>query len=141
MSGPVDKDTLIALAEARLLEAQTLVDRRLWSGAHYLAGYVVELALKACIANQFGARQIPDPKFVRSIFTHLPGELIVRSGLDELIKKDAAADVELDRNWRIVSDWREDCRYELVAKDRAEAMVRSVGDPKSGVLQWIRRHW
>ena len=141
MSGPVDKETLTSLAESRLGEAQILLEHERWSGAYYLAGYSVELALKACIANQFGARQIPDPKFVRAIYTHAPNELIVRAGLDGLLKKAMNDDFELDRNWRIVSDWREDCRYEMIQRDRAEAMVNSVGDPKSGVLQWIRPHW
>lgn len=39
------------LAEARLVEAKALLDVGKWDGAYYLAGYAVELALKACIIN------------------------------------------------------------------------------------------
>ena len=35
------------LAEQRLDEAKALLDLGKWGGAYYLAGYVVELALKA----------------------------------------------------------------------------------------------
>ena len=37
------------LAEQRLLEAKALLDQGKWDGAYYLAGYAVELALKACV--------------------------------------------------------------------------------------------
>ena len=37
------------LAQVRLDEAKVLLDVGKWGGAYYLAGYAVELALKACI--------------------------------------------------------------------------------------------
>jgi HEPN domain-containing protein len=37
------------LAHARLEESKALPDLGRWDGAYYLAGYTVELALKACI--------------------------------------------------------------------------------------------
>jgi HEPN domain-containing protein len=37
------------LADVRLKEAKALLDLGMWDGAYYLAGYAVEVALKACI--------------------------------------------------------------------------------------------
>ncbi len=43
------------LAEARLEEAKTPLDAGKWDGAYYLAGYAVELALKASIIKKLMA--------------------------------------------------------------------------------------
>ena len=43
------RDELKALSRTRLKEAKTRYDGGLYDGASYLAGYVVELALKARI--------------------------------------------------------------------------------------------
>lgn len=57
------RSDLQRLAETRLREARTLFEAGHYAGAYYLAGYVVELSLKACIAKQFKAEVIPDWKF------------------------------------------------------------------------------
>lgn len=40
------------LALARLEEVEVLLNNHKYSGAYYLSGYVIECALKACIAKQ-----------------------------------------------------------------------------------------
>jgi len=55
-----DRATFQKLAEARLAEATLLLASGLPSGAYYLAGYAIECALKAIIAAQFRASEIPD---------------------------------------------------------------------------------
>lgn len=40
------------LALTRLKEVEVLLKNRQYSGADYLSGYVIECALKACIAKQ-----------------------------------------------------------------------------------------
>ena len=47
---------LQALAQAKLDDAKLLFDNGRFSNAYYLAGYAVELGLKACIARQNYAR-------------------------------------------------------------------------------------
>lgn len=49
----ISKKDLKILSEVRLEEEQSLLANRYYSGAYYLAGYSVELALKACIAKLF----------------------------------------------------------------------------------------
>jgi HEPN domain-containing protein len=141
VSGPVDKATLSTLAVDRLQEARCLIQNQFWSGAYYLGGYSIELALKGCLAKQFRAEQIPDPRFVRPIFTHDLAELLNLAGLSDARRNEAGASAEFDKNWGIVRNWKEDSRYELISEDRARALIDAVGDPKNGVLQWIRRHW
>lgn len=46
------RSDLQKLARIRLKEAKVLLDNRQYSGAYYLSGYVIECALKACIAKQ-----------------------------------------------------------------------------------------
>lgn len=52
------------LADQRLDEAKALLDLGKWAGAFYLAGYAVELALKACIIKRLmESDEFPAPKF------------------------------------------------------------------------------
>lgn len=45
------------VAVMRIEEAQALLDAGKWDGAYYLAGYSIELALKACIIKKFDANR------------------------------------------------------------------------------------
>ena len=55
------------LAEQRLVEAKALLDQGQWDGAYYLAGYAVELALKACIIKTLMATDaFPDKEFSKN---------------------------------------------------------------------------
>lgn len=58
------------LSEVRLREARNLLDSGLGSGAYYIAGYAVELALKAVISRAFLSEAIPPYKFVQDIRSH-----------------------------------------------------------------------
>jgi HEPN domain len=48
----VKRNDLRALATLRLSEARLLLNHRHWDGTYYLAGYAVEIAIKACIAKR-----------------------------------------------------------------------------------------
>jgi len=55
------------LAEERLMEAKALLDLGKWCGTYYLAGYAVELALKACIIKSLMATDaFPDREFSKN---------------------------------------------------------------------------
>lgn len=71
------------LAEERLVEAKALLDLGKWSGAYYLAGYAVDLALKACIIKTLMATDaFPDKEFSRNCYTHAIEKLVVLAKLD-----------------------------------------------------------
>src|SRR5207248_9891874 len=69
-----------------------LLDLGMWDGAYYLAGYAVEVALKACIIKAVMATDaFPEKKFSENCWTHDLEKLIVLAGLK------AAKTINLDR--------------------------------------------
>lgn len=75
------KIDLQRLAEARLEDAVFLLRANSASSAYYLAGYSVELGLKACISKLFKEDVIPDKSLVNATYTHSLEALMSTSGL------------------------------------------------------------
>ena len=75
------KADLQTLAATRLADAELLLMAGRSSSAYYLAGYSVELALKACISSSFFSDAIPDKAFVTEIYTHNLEKLLGAAGL------------------------------------------------------------
>lgn len=132
---------LKALAQLRWNDAEVLFGAGRHSGAYYLAGYVVECGLKAIIALSFRATVIPSPKFVSAIHTHNLEALIALAGLKQQLDVAAAENPELEANWAFIAGWKESSRYETIDPFTANRMIMAVGDPRSGVLQWLKTHW
>ena len=66
----MNRGDLKNLALTRLKEVEVLLTNRQYSGAYYLSGYVIECALKACIAKQTHEFEFPDKKTVMDSYTH-----------------------------------------------------------------------
>lgn len=109
--------------------------------AYYLAGYAVELALKACIAKSFHAQVIPDKAFVSAIYTHSLESLLNTAGLLPQFKTDSQKNPQFAAAWGIVSKWTEGSRYELWDPISAATLIRAINDPQHGVFQWVKKHW
>jgi len=62
--------TLQRLSRLRLKEARVLLREGMYPGAYYMAGYVVECALKACIAKQTSRHDFPDKQRAFDCHTH-----------------------------------------------------------------------
>lgn len=130
------------LADVRLQEAKLLLDAGMWNGAYYLAGYAVELALKACIIRMLlSTDEFPHKEFSRNCYTH---------SLDDLIKvarlandRDIAmnADVLLEANWTFIKDWTEQKRYHMITQIEAESLYLAIADSNHGVLPWVKTCW
>src|SRR5436190_12616190 len=86
------KAVLEALATTRLEDAVFLFQAGRASSAYSLAGYAVELALKACIAKSFQPDVIPDKAFVLEIYTHSLEKLLGTAGLTAQFAADSKAD-------------------------------------------------
>jgi hypothetical protein len=71
-----ERATFQRLAQLRIDEAKILFGQRQPSGTYYLAGYAIECALKAIIAKQFRADEIPDKSLVNRVYTHDLPELL-----------------------------------------------------------------
>jgi HEPN domain-containing protein len=138
----VTKAEFQVLAERRLAEAKVLLDQGQWDGAYYLAGYAVELALKACIIKTLLATDaFPEREFSRNCYTHDVEKLVGLAKLDGVLKIAMHADRSLWNNWELAEDWSEEKRYHRIEKSEAEALYAAITDPAHGVLPWIISHW
>src|SRR4029077_2733610 len=124
-------------AKRRLAEAKLLASEHHPSGAYYLAGYAVECALKAIIAAQFRANELPEKGLVNSIYTHNLSELLRLTGLQAELQ----AENELATNWDIVKRWSENARYATCDDAVASAMLDAIGDDERGLFQWLTSRW
>jgi HEPN domain-containing protein len=129
------------LAQVRLDDALFLLGAHRPSSAYYLAGYAVELGLKACISRQVRSDTIPEKGFINAIYTHNFGQLLSVAGLRPQFDADVKADFQFAAYWAIVNNWSEDSRYEAWDPMAAATLLNAVHDPDHGVFQWLKRHW
>lgn len=131
-------DELLELALERLHEAKALFDAGYWSGAYYLCGYSVELVLKAHIAKQFRAFEIPDKNIVNAVWTHKLDKLLELAELGPDLEDRFTAAPQLQANWNTALGWNESSRYRKIGETEARALVEALSDPRDGVFAWIR---
>ena len=138
----MDRSDLQVLAEARVVDAEALLQGGRWAAAYYLLGYAVECALKACAAKQFHEHEVPDKTIVNDFYTHRVDKLLNISGAKVALEAQAAADPRFQVNWNAVRDWNESSRYDhSTTEARARDMLVAVADPSSGVLPWLKTQW
>lgn len=138
----MNRTDLQLLADARVADAEALLQSKRWAAAYYLLGYAVECALKACAAHQFRQDEVPDKTVVNDFYTHRLDKLISISGVKAALEMRAGADPAFQVNWNTVRDWNEASRYDHATSEvTARDMLVAVADPTSGVLAWLRTQW
>lgn len=137
----LSRNDLQKLAQLRLEDSIVLYQAGKASSAYYLAGYSIELALKACISKLFQSDVIPDKAFVQAIYTHSLESLLNVAGLLPQFKEDSKNDSQFAAYWGIVSKWSETSRYQLWDSVTAATLIQSINDPDHGVFQWVKKHW
>jgi hypothetical protein len=140
----VDRADWQALAEERILAAQTLLAAQQWSSAYYLAGYAVECGLKSCIVAYVSKNigiLFTDRRLSDKCFSHNFDELIRVAGLEDAKNTEIAGNAILADNWAIVDEWTEKSRYERKTQSKAEELYAAITDNTNGVLPWIRTYW
>jgi len=126
----------------RLKEARVLLKNKNYEGAYYLCGYVIECALKACIAKNTKRYDFPpDKKTVEAIYVHDIEKLVKAAGLDIKLNGETKSNQTFASNWGTVKDWKESSRYEKKTEKDAHDLFSAVIDKKHGVLQWIKQYW
>lgn len=135
------RQNLQCIAQAKIDDAQLLLQSRRFSNAYYLSGYAIEMGLKACIAKMISAHMIPDKRFIQDIHTHDLKSLVGLSGLKGELKTREDADPAFAANWSLVCQWTPECRYSSIDPYTAQTMIDAIVSPKSGVLEWIKTHW
>ena len=137
----VNRTDLQQLAEMRVEEAQVLFDARKFDGAYYLAGYAVELALKACIAKLTNQHDFYSKDIANKCFNHKPETLVMVAGLQSRLEAAMKADIDLKSNWGVACVWNESSRYDRHDEPEADDLLKAITDRDHGVLQWIRIYW
>lgn len=137
----MNRNDLRVLASTRLREAKVLLENGEFSGAYYLAGYVVECGLKACIAKRTKRHDFPDKKITNESWIHDLQQLIGPAGLKSSLAAEIDADQVFSRNWANVTRWKAEDRYELTAEREAVDLIKAISDRGHGVLRWLKRHW
>ena len=135
------KNDLEGLAQIRLDDSITLFQAKRYSAAYYLAGYAVELALKACISKLMQPNTIPDKAFINAIFTHKLDSLLSTTGLLPQFNIDIKSDHQFAANWIIVNNWNEESRYQIWDQISAGNLLQAITEPNHGVFQWVKKHW
>lgn len=134
--------TLKDLAQLRLREAEALFAAGLYDGCAYLAGYVVELALKARICKLLDVDVYPDSgNLSRAYAVHDLDQLLLLAGLRKSLDPGNKA---LFNNWSTAAPWKPERRYAspgIVQKHDAEDILNAIRDIGNGVLTWIMTHW
>ena len=90
------------LAKAKIDDARLLVAHHRAGNAYYLAGYAVELGLKACIARQVLAEVIPDRRFLSAVYDHDLERLVVAADLSDRFAERRRNDPSFAASWVIV---------------------------------------
>ncbi|MEO8383412.1 MAG: HEPN domain-containing protein [Acidobacteriota bacterium] len=100
------------VARARLHDAKALCTTKRYDGARYLAGYAVEIALKARICKTLGWKEFPEtPKEFEGLVTfktHKLPLLLRLSGREEVIRREVLVE------WSVVAVWDPETRYRPV---------------------------
>lgn len=141
MAQGTTRKELQRLSDAKIADAALLFHNQRWANAFYLAGYALELGLKACAARQFVAEAIPDKKFVNSLHTHRFDDLVGLAGLRSELRSKQDQDSAFAANWGIAAEWTPEARYETNDKSSAHFLINALADTEHGVLPWIRLHW
>jgi len=141
MAYGLKRTDLQSIAQAKVDDAHLPFQNGRFSNSYYLAGYAIEIALKACIAAQISAETIPDKDILRKVLNHEFPVLVGLAGLATALKEQQDSDSLFAANWAIVSEWKPDVRYESTDSTAAQQMLSALTDAASGVLQWIKLYW
>ena len=136
----ITKPQLVRLAEEKLADAELLLSAGRHSNAYYLAGYAVELLLKAIISRRFLADTIPDRRLVNAVHTHNLRELVAHAGLDVPLAQEQKSSAAFSASWQMATDWTEESRYASWSLDEAASLLTALNDPKAGVVRWLRQY-
>jgi HEPN domain-containing protein len=130
-----------SLSRSRLKEARVLLRNECFEGAYYLAGYVIEFALKACIAKKTRRYDFPDRQTAHESHTHDLKALVKAAGLQADLDNALANDPAFKAHWQVAVGWKETSRYQRPSAVMAAALIKAVADAKHGVLRWLRQYW
>jgi HEPN domain-containing protein len=138
------RKNLQELSRLRLREAEALYKAHFYDGCVYLAGYAVELALKARICRLLRVKEYPPlaGDIGRAFKVHSLDQLKVLAGLGAEI--DVKRNKELFDNWSKAVEWDPEQRYDAPGKYNArvaKGVLDGLTDKPNGVFTWLTKRW
>src|SRR5258708_33209054 len=133
----ITKAQLVELAQDKLRDAKILFAAGRATNAYYLAGYSVELMLKAILSGRFRENSLPDRSLFNQVFTHDLEKLVRTALLDTALKERQKDDPDFQGYWQVVLGWSEESRYGVYHLDQTKALLQAIEDQEHGVLPWL----
>ncbi len=137
----MNRDDLKELSVIRLEEVEFLLQNGKYDGAYYLCGYIIEYAIKACIAKRINQYDFPDKVTTQNAYSHSFTGLINAAKLEPQLRIELRSNSIFASMWNVVIDWKPDSRYEKNSEIKANELYQSITDKTNGVLRWIQLHW
>jgi len=137
------------IADSRIQEATLLHNNGFYDASIYLAGYSIELILKAKICQIL---DIPDffhqnsginRGLSRGFKTHDLEDLIVLSGLKNKFQLAKGNNRNLMTNWSIICEWSENKRYCACGTCNVQEslnFLQAITDSTNGIKSWIENN-
>jgi len=106
-----------------------------------LAGYAVECALKACIAQRTRKHEFPE-RDAAKYYKHDLQELLTHTQLKQSLESAMLTYPLLKKSWNIVKNWSEEARYEQGrTTQEARDLIEAIEDGQGGILPWLQQRW
>lgn len=110
----IQKTEIEEIVQARLNDAEVLLEASRFDGSVYLCGYAIELGLKARICRTLQWNEYPTSSKYSTFKTHDLDVLLHLTGVEDKIKlKYMAA-------WSIVAQWNPEARYKPIGSIRED---------------------
>lgn len=141
MTNPTDIQNL---ADLRINEASKLQESSFPDGAFYLAGYAVELYLKAKICEtidipNFYDQHVPKSDLSKTFLIHNLDRLVLLSGLYTKFEAEKQMYPDLAKHWADVSAWSEKSRYNAPNTKSDKEALEFIESSKI-IIEWIKTH-
>ena len=139
-----NRPELKEISTTRFREVRILYRNRMYDGAKYLSGYVVETALKARICKLINSDYPETGDIAKSFLTHKFDTLVKLGGLQQKLDNELNANVNFKTNWSLATSWSESFRYRPIgtsSKTDVEDIINALQDKNDGVLTWIKKRW
>jgi hypothetical protein len=131
------------LAKQKLAAAQCLLESGHYDDAYYLAGYSIELYLKAVICktlrvdNFYSFEKLDKKEIAKAYKSHNYNDLFVLSGIQTEFEAAITEEPDFKDNWDFVNVWNEGTRYEC---DKDPDTARKFVNSSEIICSWIQKH-
>ncbi len=110
----MQKTEIEEIVQARLKDAEVLLNASRFDGSAYLCGYAIELGLKAKICETLRWNEYPSSGKYSTFKTHDLDVLLHLTGLEFKIKSQFLAE------WSDVAQWNPEARYKPIGSVKEE---------------------